>query len=84
MIVNFYSTLREKTGKVSTKLDYEQISVDTLIESLNIKDYIIKNNEIVPGTMILLNGKNIAHLNGLDTIVKKNDTVDFFPPAAGG
>lgn len=84
MRVNFYSTLRDETGKISTELDYEQISINALIESFNIKDHIVKNNEIMPGTVILLNGKNIAHLNGLDTIAKKNDTVDFFPPAAGG
>lgn len=83
MIVRFYSTLREKVGK-SVEINKDQVDIKSLIELLGIKDYIVDNNNLVIGTMILVNGKNILHINGLGTIVKNNDSVDFFPPAAGG
>ncbi|OSS41365.1 hypothetical protein DESAMIL20_918 [Desulfurella amilsii] len=83
MIIRFYSTLREKVGK-SVEINKDQVDIKSLIELLGIKDYIVDNNNLVIGTMILVNGKNILHINGLGTIVKNNDSVDFFPPAAGG
>lgn len=83
MLVNFYSTLREKVGK-SAEINKDELDIKSLIELLGIKDYILDNNNLLIGTMILVNGKNILHINGLNTIVKNSDTVDFFPPAAGG
>jgi molybdopterin synthase sulfur carrier subunit len=36
------------------------------------------------GLTMLVNGKNINVLNGLETRLKDNDTVVFLPPVAGG
>lgn len=36
------------------------------------------------GLTILVNGKNINVLNGLDTRLKDGDNVVFLPPVAGG
>jgi len=36
------------------------------------------------GTIILVNRKNILHINGLDTPVQDNDVLSLFPPGAGG
>lgn len=36
------------------------------------------------GTIILVNRKNIHHLEGLQTPVRENDVVALFPPGAGG
>ena len=36
------------------------------------------------GTIILVNRKNILHLQGLQTPVADNDVLAFFPPGAGG
>jgi len=35
-------------------------------------------------TIILLNGRNICHLDGKDTLLTENDTVSIFPVVAGG
>jgi len=41
-------------------------------------------NSIIPGTIILVNGHNILHLNGLDTELNDGDEVALFPPGGGG
>jgi len=39
----------------------------------------IKNSAI-----ILVNGKNIFHLNGLETFIQDGDEISLFPPGGGG
>jgi len=36
------------------------------------------------GLVVLINGRNIGKLNGLDTVLCEGDQVTLFPPAAGG
>ncbi|TFB09013.1 hypothetical protein E3V08_01680 [Candidatus Atribacteria bacterium MT.SAG.1] len=43
-----------------------------------------KSGELLRGTIILVNGKNVLHLEKLNTIVKNGDEIDMFPPGAGG
>lgn len=41
-------------------------------------------NKMKMGTIILVNGKNIHHLQKLDTIVNDGDIISLFPPGGGG
>jgi molybdopterin synthase sulfur carrier subunit len=43
-----------------------------------------KDRTLKEGTIILVNGKNIFHLQLLDTVVDNGDVVSVFPPAGGG
>jgi len=36
------------------------------------------------GLVMLINGRNIGNLRGLDTVLNEGDQVTLFPPAAGG
>jgi molybdopterin synthase sulfur carrier subunit len=36
------------------------------------------------GTIILVNRRNIVHLQGLKTLLNDGDILAFFPPGAGG
>jgi len=40
--------------------------------------------ELEKGVIILVNGKNIEHLEKLDTKLKDGDVVSIFPPVGGG
>ncbi|NPV88142.1 hypothetical protein HPY42_01265 [Coprothermobacteraceae bacterium] len=43
----------------------------------------VPGDEILPGTIILVNGKNVIHLQGLQTALEPGKVV-IFPPAGGG
>lgn len=65
-----------------------QLEVDesTVEEILNILDARFPGFkvELEPGYIILVNGLNIEHLDGLKTRVKSGDVVSIFPPSGGG
>jgi sulfur-carrier protein len=39
---------------------------------------------LLAGTIILLNRRNILHLDGLETPLRDGDVLALFPPGAGG
>jgi molybdopterin synthase sulfur carrier subunit len=43
-----------------------------------------ENGELGPEIIIMINGRHIAHLGGLDAPLKSDDTVQIFPMVAGG
>jgi molybdopterin synthase sulfur carrier subunit len=45
---------------------------------------LLENGKLKSGTIILLNGRNIRHLQGLDTLVENKDEITIFPPSGGG
>lgn len=65
-------TVRELLAHISSELDHD------------IVPYLIHGDDtIIPGTMILVGGKNIHHLEGLDTVINEPE-VAIFPPSGGG
>lgn len=90
--VKFYSLFRINLKSKGEEYDLNNtINILELLKKLD-KDYdnyftkklLDDNNEIDTGSIILVNGKNIIHLNGLNTELTNNDTVTLFPPSAGG
>ena len=49
-----------------------------------ISGVLLEEDELKPGVVILLNGRNVHHLAGLETEVRPGDTVVIFPPGGGG
>jgi molybdopterin synthase sulfur carrier subunit len=43
-----------------------------------------ENGSIAPGSIILVNGHNVIHLEVLSTKIDNDDVVTLFPPSAGG
>ncbi len=43
-----------------------------------------ESEELKRGVIILKNGVNVLHLQGLDTVIEPGDTLSVFPPGAGG
>ncbi|MFO7814376.1 MAG: MoaD family protein [Halanaerobiales bacterium] len=89
--VKFYSLFRLnlKTSGVKYEID-EPITLKELISKLDnefdnyFSEKLLESGEIKPGSIILLNGKNILHLNDLNTKINDGDQITLFPPSAGG
>lgn len=90
--VKFFGTLRMLLKLKETSIEIENnTTIRDLLEKLQnkiegkfIDKLIDQNGNIIPGTIILVNKKNIFHLNLLDTTVNNGDEVVIFPPGAGG
>ena len=90
--IEFYSLLRlllkqermdlpaVKDEKIEQLLHRTQGQVKTPFLHKLIDD----QGEMIPGTIIMVNRRNILHLDKLDTAINDNDTIAFFPPGAGG
>jgi molybdopterin synthase sulfur carrier subunit len=39
---------------------------------------------LMTGTLILVNGRHVQHLQGLETPLKEEDVISIFPPSGGG
>ncbi|MDA3948899.1 MAG: MoaD/ThiS family protein [Spirochaeta sp.] len=89
--VKLFATLRIALGRGNVIIDTDhRLTVDELIDEVSravgedIRPWLVTpENEIQIGTMILLEGKNILHMDGLATPVEAA-TVSIFPPAGGG
>ncbi|MFX0137356.1 MAG: MoaD/ThiS family protein [Candidatus Hodarchaeota archaeon] len=67
----------------------DNITIYNLIHYLDnqkqgFKDLILEEGKIRPYIKILINGRHINFLEGLDTILNETDTIAFFPAVAGG
>lgn len=67
----------------------DNITIYNLIQYLDnqkqgFKDLILEEGKIRPLIKILINGRHINFLEGLDTILNETDTIAFFPAVAGG
>jgi molybdopterin synthase sulfur carrier subunit len=90
--VKFYSLFRINLKSSGTEYEVEsEISIAELIKKLD-QEYdgyftqklLEEDRSISSGAIILVNGKNILHLEKLESKVNNQDTVTLFPPSAGG
>ena len=90
MRVRLFASLRDRIGKKELHIQEQEAStVKELLEHLstqypNIKELLYKDGELTSFYHVLINGKNIQQLDGLDTILKEVDTIAILPPVGGG
>ncbi|AMQ19448.1 ubiquitin-like small modifier protein 1 [Thermococcus peptonophilus] len=82
MLVKLFATLIEFTGKRKLEISGPK-TVGELLDELD-RMFPGFKKELEQGHIILVNGKNIEHLQGLDTPLREDDTISIFPPAGGG
>jgi molybdopterin synthase sulfur carrier subunit len=89
--VKFLASLSELTGVLKTEVEVpDGVTVRKLIDILT-ERYVKLREELLdergnlkPMYNILVNGRAIEWLGGLETRLKDGDEVVFIPPAAGG
>lgn len=88
--VEFFATLREKVGTAGVEVTFHGNTVMDLIVALDekfggiLKELIIEGGELRELVKILVNGNDVRGIRGLNTELKEQDIVSFFPPVAGG
>ena len=90
--VRFFTSLREITGKKVEKVQLQNsITVEELLTGFSKKygrefmEYLYNEEGKVHSYLsILINGKSINVLQGLDTELKESDTIAILPPVGGG
>ncbi len=88
--VKFFAGLREAVD--SSRLDISGGSVEAVLERLMDKNHELKelifkdyeNKELKDNIILMVNGRAIQHLEGLETPLKEGDTLSVFPTVAGG
>lgn len=90
VIIRLLLLLQEKIGK--KELHYEAETVGELLKKF-LADYredfekinvLNENGQFKKWMLILLNGRNIRFLEGLNTKLNNNDVIAISPPMAGG
>ena len=91
MKVKVFGTLRSVIGQKQVKVSLDQKNtVGAVLEQLKtrypeLKEKLGGEGEIPPtGVNILVNGRSIEFLNGLNTSLEEDDRVALFPPLGGG
>lgn len=91
MDVRVYATLRPIVGGRKVSLpDNDETTVRDVIEDLiarfpALRDRLLSaENEIRPYVAVMVDGRDVRHLGGLDAAVPPGAEVDIFPPIAGG
>jgi molybdopterin synthase sulfur carrier subunit len=90
--VKFFGPFKELVGKRWMAVEVPQgISILEFIREMEeksnprlVEEIISHEGDLRPNVVILINGRNIVHLDYLNTKLKDRDTVAFFPPVGGG
>ena len=89
--VKLFATLRLKLGVAELEIVTDSsVTIMQLLELVSqqlkadIIPELIKDGEIMVGTILLINGKNVLHADKLETLIKENCEVSIFPPSGGG
>ena len=91
--VKFFALVRELTGKREEVIDLDdQATVRTLLSKLveeygaKLSDYMFDPASKEPRghLQFLMDGRNIALMQGLDTVLKEGASLAILPPVGGG
>ncbi|MFQ6081252.1 MAG: ubiquitin-like small modifier protein 1 [Candidatus Bathyarchaeia archaeon] len=90
--VKFFGPFKELVGKRWMAVEVPQgISILEFIREMAeksnprlVEETISREGDLHPNVIVLINGRDIVHLDYLNTKLKDGDTVALFPPVGGG
>lgn len=89
MKVLFFAYIRDYTKTKEVYVEHH-ISLRALLHKLcemygpKFKNKVFVGDELSDEIIILINGRNIVHLNNLDSLLCPDDEISIFPVVAGG
>ena len=89
MKVKYFAYLRDYTGSKEIEAEYCESLKELLVmlcdrHGPKFESKVFKNDGLSDEIIIMVNGRNIVHLHGLDTSLSPEDEISIFPVVAGG
>ncbi len=90
MTVKYFATIRTYAGETERRLDDAPADLRELLAALAarygtpFRRAVFSDDELGSAIIILVNGRNVLYLQGLDTSLGEDDEVSIFPMVAGG
>jgi len=88
--LRFFATFREAVGRKTVVREFEDGSDVGEVLSVLETEYeemdgrLIVDGDLAPQINVLKNGREVLHLQGLETALADGDRLSVFPPVAGG
>jgi len=88
--LRFFATFREAVGTKVVEREYdEDITVGEVLRGLEneydgLDGQLVENGDLRPHINVLKSGREVLHLDGMDTELEDGDQLSIFPPVAGG
>jgi sulfur-carrier protein len=88
--IKFFATIRTYTGEPARRLDGAPAHLGDLLTELaarygtSFRRAVFSGDALSAEIIILVNGRNVLHLQGLQTPLAADDEVSIFPMVAGG
>jgi sulfur-carrier protein len=89
MKIKFFAYIRDYTREKQVNFEYCETVHELLIKLCNkygskFEKIIFINDELSNEIIILVNGRHITHMDGINTRLTGNDEISIFPVVAGG
>lgn len=90
MTVKYFATIRSYTGETERRLAEPPADLRALLTTLAarygtaFRRAVFSGDQLNGEIIILVNGRNVLYLQGLDTPLAADDEVSVFPMVAGG
>jgi molybdopterin synthase sulfur carrier subunit len=87
--VKLFASFQEITGVKEIELEVQDVGgimnkIADLFPAMEAEMFTSGRGELRPRVKVMVNGRNIDFLDGLDTKVDAKDRIAVFPPIAGG
>jgi len=89
MKVRYFAYIRNLTGAKEIEIGHCSTLRELLLKLCekygdSFRNKIFVNDNLSNEIIILVNGRNIVHLQGLETLLNPEDEISIFPVVAGG
>ena len=89
--VEFYGLMRRRLRTAAVEIAGDELTILALLRLVEkeagqsyLDELLDRDQGLLTGTIILVNGENIRLRQGLQTLVQAGDSVALFSPAGGG
>lgn len=88
LTLKFFANFREAVGGKVLEREFEDGAtvgeVLALLEREHEGLHLLEDGNLRPQINVLRNGREVFHMEGVDTGLDEGDTLSIFPPVAGG